>query len=249
MTISGMALSLLASAPQAGGGEIRTSLAEAFFIQRHPITGDIELLGSAITWLLMALSIGCLGLIGTLTIETRRERFAPRQRPSTASRAVAERAVEDDDSLFGIGARAALAAPDGSRDAMLHSGEEAIEQATLERLRKLEPLSIVGNVAPMMGLFGTVYGMILAFRQIVVAGGSPDPVELAAGIGTALTTTFWGLIVAIPALAGHAILRNRVDALTLEAWRRVEAFVQAVSAAPRQAHNPGETSRPEPLRA
>ena len=70
--------------------------------------------------------------------------------------------------------------------------------------------------------FGTVYGMIIAFGAIVAAGGSADPVALAGGIGTALTTTFWGLVVAIPALAGYAILRNRIDALTIEATIEAE---------------------------
>jgi len=67
-----------------------------------------------------------------------------------------------------------------------------------------------------MGLFGTVYGMILAFQQLVASGGSPDPAKLAAGISTALVTTFWGLIVAIPALAAYALIRNKIDALTSE---------------------------------
>src|SRR5690606_6952330 len=86
--------------------------------------------------------------------------------------------------------------------AALRAAEQSAEELLLRRLRRIEPLNIVGNVAPMIGLFGTVYGMIVAFREIVRAGGTPDPVSLAAGIGTALVTTFWGLIVAIPALAG-----------------------------------------------
>ena len=97
--------------------------------------------------------------------------------------------------------------------------------ATLERLRAIEPLNVVGNVAPMIGLFGTVYGMILAFRQIVLGGGTPDPIALANGIGTALVTTFWGLIVAIPALSGYALLRNKIDGLTSEATRAVEEVI------------------------
>jgi len=78
----------------------------------------------------------------------------------------------------------------------------------------------------MIGLFGTVYGMIIAFGAIVAAGGSADPVALAGGIGTALTTTFWGLVVAIPALAGYAVLRNRIDELTIEATIEAERVLQ-----------------------
>jgi biopolymer transport protein ExbB len=67
--------------------------------------------------------------------------------------------------------------------------------------------------------------MILAFREIVAAGGTPDPVGLAAGIGTALTTTFWGLIVAIPALAGYALLRNAIDGHAVEGSRAAESML------------------------
>ena len=76
---------------------------------------------------------------------------------------------------------------------------------------------MLGQVSPMIGLFGTVYGMILAFQAIVATGGTADPGLLAGGISTALTTTFWGLAVAIPTLAAYGIIRNQVDELTTEA--------------------------------
>jgi biopolymer transport protein ExbB len=78
----------------------------------------------------------------------------------------------------------------------------------------------------MIGLFGTVYGMIVAFGSIVASGGNADPVALAGGIGTALVTTFWGLLVAIPALAGYATIRNRIDALNGEAEGQVLEMLQ-----------------------
>ncbi len=108
---------------------------------------------------------------------------------------------------------------------MVRSLEQTADAETTRRLRLIEPLHVLGNVAPMVGLFGTVYGMILAFQTIVAAGGTPSPKMLAAGIGTALTTTFWGLIVAIPALSGYALLRNKIDALTSEADAVVEEIV------------------------
>ncbi len=84
------------------------------------------------------------------------------------------------------------------------------------RTRAVEILSILGAVGPMMGLFGTVYGMIKAFWTLVEIGGSPDPSDLAEGISTALVTTFWGLVVGIPAVAGYALIRNKIDALGAE---------------------------------
>ncbi len=93
---------------------------------------------------------------------------------------------------------------------------EMMEQETTHLLRKIEWLNILGNVAPMVGLFGTVWGMIDAFNQIVVKGGQPEPADLAGGISVALVTTWWGLIIAIPALAAYGSLRNRIDSLVAE---------------------------------
>jgi len=101
--------------------------------------------------------------------------------------------------------------------AMERAMEEAGEERTSKLLRKIELLNIIGNVAPMLGLLGTVYGMIIAFSTIVREGDMPKPGVLAEGIGIALVTTFWGLVVAIPALAVYAFIRNRIDAVSGEA--------------------------------
>jgi biopolymer transport protein ExbB len=124
---------------------------------------------------------------------------------------------------------------------MIRSLEHTSEELTTDRLRRIEYLNVLGQVSPMIGLFGTVYGMILAFQAIVIAGGNADPVLLAGGIGTALTTTFWGLVVAIPALAGYAIVRNQIDALTAEATLVAEDIVNQFR--PRPAGRPSGPSR------
>lgn len=100
--------------------------------------------------------------------------------------------------------------------AMARAMEEAIEERTTRLLRKIEWLNIIGNISPMLGLMGTVLGMILAFETIVKAGGMPNPPDLARAIGIALVTTFWGLVVAVPALAVYAFMRNRIDSLAAE---------------------------------
>jgi biopolymer transport protein ExbB len=68
----------------------------------------------------------------------------------------------------------------------------------------------------MMGLLGTVQGMIASFDVIAKSTSSPKPSELAVGISTAMTTTLVGLMLAIPAIAAYNILRNRVARLLLE---------------------------------
>jgi len=109
--------------------------------------------------------------------------------------------------------------------AVIRGLEQTADEQTTVRFRRIEFLNVLGQVSPMIGLFGTVYGMILAFQAIVVSGGNADPVMLAGGIGTALTTTFWGLVVAIPALAGYAIVRNRIDEMTTEATLVAESLL------------------------
>ncbi len=99
--------------------------------------------------------------------------------------------------------------------------EKAIEDATAEQsarlFRKIEYLSVIGNIAPMVGLLGTVTGMIFAFQQVAATQGSAGAADLAEGIYQALVTTVGGLIVAIPSLGAFAIFRNRVDQLVAEA--------------------------------
>jgi biopolymer transport protein ExbB len=77
----------------------------------------------------------------------------------------------------------------------------------------------------MIGLFGTVYGMIVAFQTIATTGGAADPVLLAGGIGTALVTTFWGLLIAIPATSAYAMIRNRAIATSDEALAEADELI------------------------
>ena len=98
--------------------------------------------------------------------------------------------------------------------------EKGMEDASVEQssrlLRKIEYLSVIGSIAPMLGLLGTVWGMILAFLEFE-SKANPQVSELAPGIYKALVTTLMGLGVAVPAVASFAIFRNRVDGLVAEA--------------------------------
>jgi len=88
---------------------------------------------------------------------------------------------------------------------------EAIEEAGNEQMvsfmKPINYLSIIGGTAPMLGLLGTVSGMIKAF-QTIAAGGMGKPELLAGNIGEALITTAAGLIIAIPAMIGYFIFKN-----------------------------------------
>lgn len=102
---------------------------------------------------------------------------------------------------------------------------DSIQEQSLKLMRKIEWTNIIGNVAPMIGLFGTVFGMIKLFNEIVLAGGQPRPDQMAGGISIALVTTFWGLLIAIPALAIHGIFRNRIESIAAEAALQAEMIL------------------------
>ena len=97
---------------------------------------------------------------------------------------------------------------------------EAIEDAgqlEVPRLeRYLSALGTCANVAPLLGLLGTVQGMIRAFAAIETKQGQVNPSDLAAGIANALLTTFAGLMVAIPTLVVYNYFLSRVDSMVVE---------------------------------
>ena len=84
--------------------------------------------------------------------------------------------------------------------------------ATLRSL--LRPLEVIGSLAPLLGLFGTVLGMIEAFRQLEQAGMQVNPAVLSGGIWEALLTTAVGLAVAIPTVAASSWLEQRVEGVS-----------------------------------
>ena len=102
-----------------------------------------------------------------------------------------------------------------SFSSMKEAMETAVGEQTAQRFRGIEYLNIIGNLGPLLGLLGTVLGMILAFRAMNAAEGNASPAELAGGIATALMHTFLGLALAVPCLACFGILRTIVDRLTV----------------------------------
>jgi len=90
--------------------------------------------------------------------------------------------------------------------------------------RGLTVLEIVAAVSPLIGLLGTVLGMVAVFNAIT-AEGLGNPQILSAGISQALVTTVAGLTVAIPALAFHSLLTKRVDMYAVEMQDRATTFI------------------------
>lgn len=97
-------------------------------------------------------------------------------------------------------------------DGMIEAGE--IEATRLHQ--KVGYLSMIANIAPMLGLLGTVTGMIITFNKIATSPVQPKPKDLAGGISVALGTTFLGLAIAIPMTIIFIFFRNRVVSVVAE---------------------------------
>ena len=104
--------------------------------------------------------------------------------------------------------------------------ELANESTTMEMEHRTTYLATVGTLGPMIGLVGTVYGMIIAFRVIAVEGSTPQANQLAAGISTALYATLEGIAISIPAIFFYALFRNRIARLSLEVGMTAEPLLE-----------------------
>lgn len=179
--------------------------------------------GGFIGWLLILVDVASIAIIIEQFITIRREKILPPGLHGKIRRLFEQKQYREaieftsaEGSILSHVIHAGLNEAAHGYFAMTRAMEEANEERTTKLLRKIEILNIFGNVSPMLGLLGTVYGMILTFNAIVRAGGMPDAAGLADGVGTALVSTFWGLIVAIPALTAYGVLRNRIDGLSAE---------------------------------
>ncbi|MHB1561142.1 MAG: MotA/TolQ/ExbB proton channel family protein [Isosphaeraceae bacterium] len=113
--------------------------------------------------------------------------------------------------------------------------ELANEDVTMNMEHRTTYLATVGTLGPMIGLVGTVYGMIMAFRVIAQAGSSPQASDLAKGISTALFATLEGIAVSIPAIYFYALFRNRIARLSLEVGIQAEPLLERFASGVRMA--------------
>jgi biopolymer transport protein ExbB len=122
---------------------------------------------------------------------------------------------------------AGLANRHRDRVLMVEAIEDAGRHITHELERYLGALSTIAAISPLLGLLGTVTGMIRTFKAITVAGVG-NPTAMSGGIAEALITTAAGLIIAIPALVAYRYLRARVDGLVIEMEKESLKLVAAI---------------------
>lgn len=176
--------------------------------------------GALILVVLLALSFLAAYLVFDQVMTLRRQEILPdglseavRQALLTGNLADADAACRRKPSVLGVVLLSGLTEIDYGWREVEKATEDALAEQSARLMRRIEYLSVIGNIAPMVGLLGTVTGMIFAFQQVAATSGAAGAGDLAEGIYQALVTTVGGLIVAIPSLAAYAVSRNRVDTL------------------------------------
>ena len=196
-----------------------------------PPAGDqslLEMFFSALGWLFfpvfLALSFTLVALLIMNILAARRDNVVPLQLVEGFENHLNEKQYQEafdlakaDESFLGQVLAAGLAKVSVGYQQAIEAMQEVGEEESMKLEHRLSYIALIGTISPMVGLFGTVWGMILSFKVIADHPDvTPKPYELAAGISTALVTTLVGLAIAIPAIAAYNILRNRVSRLVLE---------------------------------
>ncbi len=121
-----------------------------------------------------------------------------------------------DDSMLGKVLAAGMSQLKQGYNAAITAMQETGADENMKLEHRLGYIALIGTISPMVGLLGTVDGMVASFMVIAGSDTTPKPSELAQGISMALITTLVGLWLAIPAIAVHSLLRNRLSRLVFE---------------------------------
>jgi len=185
----------------------------AWMIRSSGVFGAIIALESFILVALVAMNI----------LQLRRDNFLPpaliegfEQKLQAKDYQGAYETAKADESYLGKVLAAGMGRLSRGYEEALEGMQEAGDEEAMAVEHKLSYISLIAATAPMLGLLGTVQGMIASFKVIANSETAPKPKELADGISTALFTTMEGLVVAIPAIIAYGLLRNRASKLTFE---------------------------------
>jgi biopolymer transport protein ExbB len=137
---------------------------------------------------------------------------------------------------------AALANRDRGREIMMERVEDTGRHVIYELERFLNSLGTIASISPLLGLLGTVTGIIRAFNAVML-GGMGDPRMLAGGISEALITTAGGLAVAIPSFIAYRYLRGKVEGIVVDMEKIAVKFADSLGATPPLTDSEGGSAR------
>lgn len=189
------------------------------------------------TVLLVLASIAAWAIIVISLIEVREKNILPPESDEAVRRLAGagawgelRRFVEQDDSFVGKVVLAGMNAPGDDKDAVREAAELAASEQCARWFRRIEPLNVIGNLGPLLGLAGTVWGMVIAFAALGQAGGQASPANLSMGVSKALFHTLLGLLLAVPALTVFGLYRSRIDRLCNKAMMVCFGLVEMLPA-------------------
>ncbi|MDQ2068260.1 MotA/TolQ/ExbB proton channel family protein [Natronospira bacteriovora] len=192
-------------------------------------------------WLMLPIilcSVIAVGIIAERLWTLRRNRVTPPHLAAEAWRWLQKGELSDDhvkalrnNSPLGRILAAGLANRHGDRNLIKDTVEDVGRHVVHELERYLNTLGTIAAITPLLGLLGTVIGMVRVFTAIT-AHGVGDPGALAGGISEALLTTAAGLTVAIPSLIAYRYLRGKVDELVVDMEQEAMKLVDALSGQP-----------------
>lgn len=224
---------ILASDFSIGSQQADPSLSSADYVNALPLENDpltntlvqdriVEFLnvGGPIVWLLLSMSLIAVSIIIIKIWQF--SKLKPERKTAINKSLVLWHKGETSSAKVMLNARysvekVALVAMQGLTNnntdkAILKEELNRIATLKLEELRSyLRPLEVIATLSPLLGLLGTVIGMIMAFQQMAAAGNQVDPSVLSGGIWQALLTTAVGLTVAIPVVTIHTWLERKIE--------------------------------------
>jgi len=204
-----------------------------------PTIGELIAASGAIGIVIIILSVVALAIVIENFVSLKRDKLAPPEIIDEIQALFEEEQFqeamelcENEQNYFTRVCGAGIAKIGHPFETIEKSLEEMGDEESVKLHQKVGWLAVIANVAPMLGLLGTVQGMVQAFNQIAATGGQASPAELADGISKALLTTLFGLMVAIPTTAAFAFLRNRMVRTIIEVGAIMEDLFERFRAHP-----------------
>ena len=189
--------------------------------------------GGAIGIVIMLMSVATLALIIEFAVNVRAEKICPPELIDEVEALLEEdeyqealELCESEPNFVTRSLAAGLPRVNEGYAAVKEAMEAAAGIEAVKLQQKVSWMLFLSNVAPLMGLFGTVSGMIAAFNVIVTLGAKVTPAALAGGISAALVTTFLGLLVAIPAVSAYQYFRNKATRISIHFAEVLEEMIE-----------------------
>ena len=207
------------------------------------------------SYFIFAGSIVVIALIVEHFLRVRRAGIAPPEQVRRAKEHIENRSFREcmdglrqSRTFFAQTMTAALSHARHGFDAMHEAAMEKSGELSGRMFRRAEFLNIIGNLGPLLGLLGTVWGMIRAFGALGAGGGQAGAGDLAGGISQALVNTLLGLSLAIVGIGFFGLCRNRIDSLTVAATVDVLDLLEYFRPAPTSPRPPAAAAPVPPAR-